>query len=107
MTGETQQGGASVSIGAPLRWAWITALLFLPAAGWSVPTEVLERGPTVCLVRLIAGIECWGCGMTRAISAVLHGELGRALAFNWGVAIVFPLLAAIWFTTLWRLIRRS
>ncbi len=107
MAGETHSWGASARVDASLRPALIAALLLLPAVGMSVPTEVLERGPGVCLSRLIAGIECWGCGMTRAISAVLHGDLGRAIAFNWRVAIVFPLLATIWGSTLWRLIRRS
>lgn len=106
MAGETHAGDASVPIDASFRAALIVALVILPIAGMSIPTEVIARGPTVCLIRLITGIECWGCGMTRAISALLHGELARALTFNWRVAIVFPLLTTLWCVTLWRLIRR-
>ncbi len=107
MPGETHTDGASARSDAPFRLATILALLLIPIAGLSVPTEVFERGPEVCLFRLVAGIECWGCGMTRAISAVLHGELRQALTFNWRVAIVFPMLTAVWSGALWRLARRS
>lgn len=79
--------------------------MLIPLAGMSIPTEMLERGPALCLFRIVAGIECWGCGMSRAISAVLHGEVQQALAFNWRVAIVFPILATIWFAAVRRLIR--
>lgn len=105
MAGNTTTGGASASVDAPFRAALIGALLLVPIAGMSLPTEMLERGPVLCLFRIVAGIECWGCGMTRAISAVFHGELKQALAFNWRVAIVFPILATVWIAALKRLIR--
>lgn len=49
----------------------------------------------VCLSRLLLDAECWGCGMTRALSSLAHGELGRAVEFNRGVIVVAPLLLVV------------
>lgn len=51
-----------------------------------VPT--IEDGPTICPVALTTGIACPGCGMTRAASRLLRGDLASAVAFH-------PLVPAI------------
>jgi len=43
--------------------------------------------------------------MTRAFSALLHGDLLRALDFNRGVLVVAPLIAWLWLRELLRLER--
>ena len=60
-----------------------------------LPTAVLEGAPPICLSRLLLDSECFGCGMTRALSCVAHGELFKAFAYNRGVVIVGPLLVGI------------
>ncbi|HVT46087.1 MAG TPA: DUF2752 domain-containing protein [Thermoanaerobaculia bacterium] len=102
----TPAGSASAGVDAPLRLVFSAALLAIPIAGILLPTEILERAPTICLIRIVAGIECWGCGMTRAISALLHGDIRRAVDFNPRVLFVFPLLLALWCAALWRLALR-
>jgi len=60
-----------------------------------VPTSFLDAGPTICLIKNLFGIECPGCGMTRAISSIFHGEIVRAFQYNRLVVIVFPLLSYV------------
>jgi hypothetical protein len=67
----------------------IAGVVFLAAA----PVQWFEHGPTLCLWKRFFGIECLGCGMTRALSRLLHGDLAAALAHNRLVVVVFPLLA--------------
>ncbi len=38
--------------------------------------------PNTCPLRRLTGIPCATCGMTRAASALSHGELAQASAFN-------------------------
>lgn len=68
-----------------------TALLILAV----LPTELIARGPTLCLFKNVFGVECLGCGMTRAIASLLHADAAAALAYNKLVVVVFPLLCAL------------
>lgn len=67
-----------------------SALLILTV----LPTEVIARGPSLCLFKNVFGVECFGCGMTRAISSLLHADAATAFARNKLVVVVFPLLCA-------------
>lgn len=61
---------------------------------------------TFCLFTNLTGHRCPGCGMTRAVFCVLHGELAEAWACNRLVVVVFPLLAWYWAVWVLRLGRK-
>lgn len=45
--------------------------------------------PTVCSFRLMTGLPCPGCGLTRAVALLMHGQLGASLAMHpFGIAAV-------------------
>jgi hypothetical protein len=44
-----------------------------------------------CIFRKVTGLDCPGCGMTRASYAMLHGRIGDAFAFNPVGMILLPL----------------
>lgn len=44
-----------------------------------------------CMFRKLTGIECPGCGMTRAAHALLNGRISDAFAFNPVGIILLPL----------------
>lgn len=57
-----------------------------------LPTAFFQDGHTLCLFKNLFGIDCPGCGMTRALSALGHGDYLAALQFNGSVLLVGPLL---------------
>jgi hypothetical protein len=69
--------------------------IFLPLTGsvalgfYFLPESILLNMPRLCLVKLITGFECFGCGMTRAFWYILHGEFFRALELNLFSIVVF------------------
>jgi hypothetical protein len=63
-------------------------------AAW-LPPGLLDHLPTLCLFRNLAGWECPGCGMTRAVLSLLRGDLATALHYNRMVVLVFPLLCCL------------
>jgi hypothetical protein len=70
-----------------------------------IPASRIEASPPLCLSRLLFNLPCPGCGMTRAVSCVLHGHFRRALCHNRRVLLVLPLLAVVWWRALvaeWR-----
>lgn len=72
----------------------IRLLLFIlvPIVFIAVPTSFIEAGHGLCLVTYLFGVECPGCGMTRALSALAHGDVVSAIHFNRLVVIIGPLL---------------
>ncbi len=51
----------------------------------SSPAHVAWLGEDLdvpCSLRLILGVPCWSCGMTRAFVAGVRGDLAAAWAFN-------------------------
>ena len=51
-------------------------------------TPAIEDGPTFCPFALCTGIACPGCGMTRAASRLIRGDLAAAVSYH-------PLVPAI------------
>ncbi|MBV8819919.1 MAG: DUF2752 domain-containing protein [Acidobacteriaceae bacterium] len=57
-----------------------------------IPARWVEQGPSLCLIKRVSGHDCLGCGMTRAASALLHGNVSAAIAHNRGSLVVVPLM---------------
>ncbi|MEZ4441515.1 MAG: DUF2752 domain-containing protein [Polyangiaceae bacterium] len=79
---------------ALLCGAWYPPEAIAAGAHW----DVLGWSPPPCP-------GCGMCGMSRAFSALLHGRLGQAWAFNPAVVLVFPAVlgaAVVAGTALWR-----
>ncbi len=70
--------------------------ILLPLAFIMIPTSWFERRRSICLIRHLFSIKCPGCGMTRAISCVFHGNFKGAFHYNKLVVLVFPLLCYMW-----------
>ena len=78
---------------------WITfgALLVLSVTACIVLLLVPPGSPHAkwlpkCMFHQLTGLYCPGCGATRALSAMLHGDLKSSLHNN---LLLFPLLALI------------
>lgn len=80
-----------------LRFSAVVALLAM--TGWAA-LELRTHGPSGvaflpgCQFRRFTGLECPGCGMTRATYAMLHGHLAEAFRFNPLGMVLMPLACA-------------
>lgn len=93
-------------VSAPVAWglrAWArlglavgAALALGRAVGWGDGGKALGRVPSLCVFHRITGLDCPGCGMTRAFLRLLHGDWRGAWAFNpWSLPLLgFVVLAA-------------
>jgi hypothetical protein len=63
-----------------------------------------DDGPTICPIALLTGVPCPGCGMTRAASALLRGDLTLALDYHPLIPLIAMLTVAGWG---WWLLRRT
>ena len=78
-------------------------LLSLPIVLYTIPEESIYNGKSICIFTNIFGVECWGCGITRAIFSVLYFRFTEAWEYNRLVTIVFPLLVFEWIKSVVRL----
>lgn len=62
------------TIAVPLAATALTVLYFVD------PTRHMLAPP--CPYLTLSGLACPGCGLTRAVHLLLHGDLARAFAYN-------------------------
>lgn len=72
-------------------------LVWLTIVAGSVCLFVLEPGKSrlfpVCPFRALTGFTCPGCGSTRGMHQLLHGNFGAAFEFNPLLLMALPFLA--------------
>lgn len=80
-------------------------LLLAPFLGVAVLALVTpsDDGPTVCPFALFTGTACPGCGMTRAASYLVKGDLGAAFAYHPLVVLLAAQALGAW---VWMILRR-
>lgn len=76
---------------------WLGMLLLTPVVLWLLPGDSFDGdGFVLCPSRLFFNIECFGCGMTRAIMHMHHFQFDDAVFYNLGSVVVYPTLIVIW-----------
>lgn len=83
----------------PVHWLGLAGIaLVVPAGIWLLlnfdPNAAGNPFPP-CMFRLITGYYCVGCGLTRALHALVHGDIGRAFAMNPLAMLMLPLMPLI------------
>lgn len=70
----------------------ICIFLALPFFLFTVSLDNLETKHSICLVKNLFGVECYGCGITKAIIACIQLDFIRAFNYNKLIVIVMPLI---------------
>lgn len=86
---------------------WLLALILTPIVLWILPGDFFDNGGLiVCPSKLFLDLECFGCGMTRAVMHFHHFQFDDAVYFNQGVLAVYPALVVVWLIWVYRAARR-
>jgi len=70
---------------------YITGVIFFLIT----PTSFIESNISICIFNNLTGLQCPGCGMTRAFSSVFHLDFIGAFQYNKLVIIIFPLFCYV------------
>ncbi len=89
-----------------LEIGWLVLLLLTPLVLWLLPADFFDEGPAICPSRVFFGIECLGCGMTRAVMHMHHLDFETAIYYNTGVLVIFPALVVLWGVWVYRSVKR-
>lgn len=82
---------------------YVGGLILLPVVLWILPADFFDHGKSVCLSVLLLDIECYGCGMTRAVQHLIHFDFAQAALYNKLSFIALPLLIIVWVQELIRI----
>jgi hypothetical protein len=81
------------------RWRRAAPTLLLGAAATGVALLLARIDPNTpgsplppCPLRALTGLYCPGCGSTRCLHALVHGDVTQALAMNPLLVVVAPVL---------------
>ena len=88
-----------------LKITKLLILVLIPVVLYAIPLENICNGKTICFFTNVFGVECWGCGITRAIFSALHFRLYDAWEYNPLFVVVLPLLLFLWIRALVRQLR--
>ncbi|MEK7256499.1 MAG: DUF2752 domain-containing protein [Bacteroidota bacterium] len=80
----------------PWLWAKLAFYAAVPLVLLLLPADFFDTGQPLCASRLLFGVECLGCGMTRSIMHLIHLEFAVAYSFNPLGFVAFPLLVWLW-----------
>jgi len=77
-------------------YAYLVFLILTPVIVLILPADYFDYGPTICPSKRFFDIECFGCGMTRAVMHLVHLDFDSAIYFNKGSLLLAPVLGALW-----------
>ena len=77
-------------------------LITLPIILLFLPADFFDLGDSICLSVFLFDVECYACGMTRAIQHLIHFNFNQAIEYNILSLLVFPLLLYMYFKELRR-----
>ena len=83
-------------------------LLLVPVL-YLMPLDSIYHGHSICLFTNLFGVECLGCGMTRAVFSLMYFRFEDAWHYNKLVYVVAPILAYLYLKQifiLWQKVRK-
>jgi hypothetical protein len=83
--------------GVVLRGVVVLLLTAIPIGLILLPSDYFDQGESICISRLLLDRECYGCGITRAVQHLLHGEVRAAIVLNPAAVVVTPVGIVMWF----------
>lgn len=74
----------------------ISILVIFPFILLLLPKTVFNNGQyTICILKMVTGNDCFGCGLTRACMHLIHLDIESAAHFNKISFVVLPILCLL------------
>lgn len=81
--------------------------LAIPIALWLVNYQSTDNDFSFCLIKNLLGIKCYGCGLTRGLSAMIHLDFKRMYDLNKINLITIPLLSFLYIKEMLKLFSKQ
>lgn len=71
----------------------LASLFIIPIILLILPATYFDTGESICVSKVVFNIECYGCGMTRAMMHLIHFNFKEAWDYNKISYLVLPVAA--------------
>jgi hypothetical protein len=85
---------------------YVSGLVIAPLVLFLLPADFFDTGESICLSVQLFDIQCYGCGMTRAIQHLIHFDFQEAYDYNKLSFLVVFVLFIVWIQEIRRILRR-
>ena len=86
--------------------SYVSGLVIAPFVLLLLPADFFDTGESMCLSVQLFDMQCYGCGMTRAIQHLIHFDFHEAYDYNKLSFVVFFVLFIVWIQEIRRILRR-
>jgi hypothetical protein len=85
----------------------IIVTMIAPFVLWMLPVDFFDSGDSICLSKMLANMECYACGLTRATMHFIHFDFIKAWEFNKLSFIIVPMLFPLWLKSFYEIQGKS
>jgi hypothetical protein len=89
-----------------IQKALLILIMVAPLFLLIMPSNYFDTGESLCLSVRLFDIQCFGCGITRAIMHLIHFEFSAAWSYNKLSFLVLPVLIMFWLYLLGKVTNR-
>lgn len=72
-----------------------------------LPADFFDEGDSVCVSVMFFDLECYACGMTRAIQHLIHLDIQAAYTYNKLSFVVLPLILYLLGTSFYQFLKAT
>ena len=84
---------------------YLVILILIPIVLLILPADFFDKGESICLSVFLFDIECYACGLTRAIQHLIHLDFSIGYKYNKLSIFVFSLLIVSYYGEIKRIFR--
>ena len=74
----------------------LAIIIIVPPLLLILPATFFDSGESICLSKLLAGVECPACGLTRGCMHLIHLDFEQAYAYNMMSFVALPAVGIVW-----------
>lgn len=82
---------------------YLLILIFIPLVLLVLPVDFFDNGQSICLSIFLFDLECYACGLTRAIQHFIHLDFSIGYEYSKLSIFVFPLLVICYYVEVRRI----
>jgi len=96
-----------IKIPKKIQRAYYGFIAIVPFILLVMPADFFDEGQSICVSVLLAGVECYACGLTRGMMHLIHFEFAKAWEYNQLTFIVALFIFPYWLNAVYEFLGKD